>query len=89
LVNEFRLLNVSRPFDAKNFLEFYRLRQKYVTVCVECKEKNLHMENKITLKETASKLVKRWHLVAKSTLLHRNTTRNTRSTTRNSRQSTS
>jgi hypothetical protein len=64
------LLNVNRVFDKRNFLEFYRLRQKYVTICVECKEKNLHMENKITMKENASKMVKRWHLITKSYILH-------------------
>ncbi len=28
------------------------------------------MENKITMKEIASKMVKRWHLITKSYLLH-------------------
>lgn len=84
LTNEFRLLNVSKAFDPNAFLEFYRLRQKYVTICVECKEKNLHLESKITLKELPSKLVKRWHLIAKSYLLHRPT--NQRNSTHHSRR---
>ena len=75
-MNEFRLLNVNRPFDSKSYLEFYRLRQKYVTICAECKEKNLHMENKITMKENASKIVKRWHMMAKSFILHRQKNQN-------------
>lgn len=62
---------MNRVFDRRNFLEFYRLRQIYVTICVECKEKNLHLENKITMKENAPKMVKRWHLITKSYILHR------------------
>jgi DNA/RNA endonuclease G (NUC1) len=37
LTNEFRVLNVNKAFDAQSFLEFYRLNQKYITICIECK----------------------------------------------------
>ena len=71
LVSEFRVLNVGRLFDEAAFLEFYRIHQEYITICVECREKNLHLENRISKHSREGKLMLAWLMAARSRLLHR------------------
>ena len=43
MVNLYRVQNVGKMFDEEGFLEFYRLNQEFITICLDCKDKNLHL----------------------------------------------
>lgn len=71
IINEYRILNVGRPFIESHFISFYKEKQDFITVCFDCKEKNLHLEKKaIELAGLPTIMMKKWLLIAKSRLLH-------------------
>lgn len=73
LVNHYRTQNVGKVFDEAAFLEYYRLNQQFLTICLDCKEQNLHIESKINSKSKTSQIVFHWLLLSRSRLLHRTT----------------
>jgi len=68
---------VGREFQSDSFIQFYSLQQEFMTVCAECKEKKVYEGKKcINLHGIPYRLIKKWILMSRSPLLHKNKVKN-------------
>lgn len=60
-------------FIKDHFIEFYKHKQEFMTVCIECKDKKVHLERKfVDMGGVQRRLLLKWLIMARSRLLHKN-----------------
>lgn len=60
-------------FIAEHFVSFYRYRQEYMTVCIECKDTKVNLMKKnvsVSVHGITLSLLKKWVIMARSRILH-------------------